>query len=336
MELQRRGMEIKAKEWLDLGRGLGGLLDRVELPEAERWLQIPDAANLGYSEVVPALVRASRERIDAEDAATRRRSRITFMPWRRAWCFSQGWPSGPSRKRTRPASKAHVSNANLAQKTWEDGDIDSARRSLKQQRTGWFSFNGDLRGFEWYLWWRLCHRERPAILDHDDRVLGVAFVDEQSLLSVTEQANKRGQVRKWDLNGGHELAPAFQNPPVKTDGATVEIPGISPRGKVLAFGTARKVDRKPVVASVVLWDIAAGKQPAVLVERLNGGSHAWRFLPMGNCSPRGAETIPAGGAIRVWDVATGRLRHSRKLTTDSVRAVAFEGSSAWLSRLRKR
>ncbi|MCX6031512.1 MAG: TIR domain-containing protein [Chloroflexi bacterium] len=59
-ELARRRMEAKAAEWTRLGKGAGGLLDAVELREAERWLAGSDAADLGYAASLSALVDASR------------------------------------------------------------------------------------------------------------------------------------------------------------------------------------------------------------------------------------------------------------------------------------
>ena len=60
----RRRLTIKAKEWERFGRGSGGLLDPVALSEAEGWLSSPDADDLGYDEVLPALISTSREVIE--------------------------------------------------------------------------------------------------------------------------------------------------------------------------------------------------------------------------------------------------------------------------------
>ena len=62
-EQTRRRLEAKAKEWVRLGRG-GGLLDKTELPEAERWLASPDAAELGIDDDIAALAATSRGVID--------------------------------------------------------------------------------------------------------------------------------------------------------------------------------------------------------------------------------------------------------------------------------
>jgi WD40 repeat protein len=56
----RRRLEAKANEWARLGRRNGGLLDDVELLEAERWLQSPDAADLGYDAALLEFIQASR------------------------------------------------------------------------------------------------------------------------------------------------------------------------------------------------------------------------------------------------------------------------------------
>jgi formylglycine-generating enzyme required for sulfatase activity len=59
-ELTRRRLEAKAAEWVRLGRGRGGLLDKVELLEVTDWIDSPDGADLGYSDGLIALVGASR------------------------------------------------------------------------------------------------------------------------------------------------------------------------------------------------------------------------------------------------------------------------------------
>ncbi len=64
----RRRLEALVVEWLRLGKQ-GGLLDAVQLAEAERWLAGGAAATLGYHDELPALVAASGE---ALAAATRR------------------------------------------------------------------------------------------------------------------------------------------------------------------------------------------------------------------------------------------------------------------------
>ncbi len=62
----RRRLETKAAEWLRL-EGKGGLLEEVELLEAEQWLGSVDAADLGYDQTLLDLVEASREALHAAE-----------------------------------------------------------------------------------------------------------------------------------------------------------------------------------------------------------------------------------------------------------------------------
>jgi hypothetical protein len=70
-ERTRQQLEDKASEWVRLGRGQGGLLDEAELAEAELWLAGSDAAELGTSAALLALVAQSRaaEVAEAQRAA---------------------------------------------------------------------------------------------------------------------------------------------------------------------------------------------------------------------------------------------------------------------------
>lgn len=74
-EETRRRLEDKASEWVRLGRG-GGLLDEVELREAENWLGSQDAVELGYAQDLDDLVAASRAeilRVQSEKEAAHQR-----------------------------------------------------------------------------------------------------------------------------------------------------------------------------------------------------------------------------------------------------------------------
>ncbi len=64
MRIGRR-LEDKAAEWLRLGKS-GGLLDQVELQEAEVWLRSPDAAVLGCSAALKELITTSRAALKDE------------------------------------------------------------------------------------------------------------------------------------------------------------------------------------------------------------------------------------------------------------------------------
>jgi WD40 repeat protein len=73
-EQTRRRLEASAAEWVRLGRGAGGLLDAVEVVEAERWLASADAVELGYAPEVRNLLDASRMALARQAARQRRQS----------------------------------------------------------------------------------------------------------------------------------------------------------------------------------------------------------------------------------------------------------------------
>ena len=119
-EQTRRHLEGKAEEWVRLGQGEGGLLDKYELPEAERWCGSADAADLGVSRALAALVSTSRDRLSAvaqaQEAARQReldleRRRAEADATRRTTdCLCQatalpesvaGWIAGPCAHRRR-------------------------------------------------------------------------------------------------------------------------------------------------------------------------------------------------------------------------------------------
>jgi WD40 repeat protein len=73
----RRRLETRAEDWQRLGRGEGGLLDEVELLEAERWVGSQVGSDLGHSEAVSELMTASR--IAQEERVTRQRRVARFL-----------------------------------------------------------------------------------------------------------------------------------------------------------------------------------------------------------------------------------------------------------------
>lgn len=58
-EQTRRRLERQAFNWVNLGQGSGGLLDEIELAQAQQWLDSPDATELGYDLCLHVLVEAS-------------------------------------------------------------------------------------------------------------------------------------------------------------------------------------------------------------------------------------------------------------------------------------
>ena len=77
-EQRRRQLEAAAATWIKHGRGVGGLLDEVELDEAEAWRQTTSARKLGVSDDLVALVAASKAAL-AELERQRREDHEAFV-----------------------------------------------------------------------------------------------------------------------------------------------------------------------------------------------------------------------------------------------------------------
>jgi hypothetical protein len=91
----------------------------------------------------------------------------------------------------------YAAEITLAQKAWETGDTARLVGLLDAHRPG--PGVEDLRGFEWYYLWRLCHRNRATLDAHDGTVVSLTFTpDGRTLMS----ANAGGSVRFWDAATG--------------------------------------------------------------------------------------------------------------------------------------
>jgi WD40 repeat protein len=75
-ERTRRQLEGKAQEYIRLRAEGGGLLDEIELTEAEKWLSSKDAAELGVSVALQTLIADSRRALTAAKAQAAREQRF--------------------------------------------------------------------------------------------------------------------------------------------------------------------------------------------------------------------------------------------------------------------
>lgn len=72
----RKRLEAKADEWINLGAGTAGLLDAVQVREAQRWLESAEATTIGFNPSLQQLVDASQKAIqlaENEKEAARQR-----------------------------------------------------------------------------------------------------------------------------------------------------------------------------------------------------------------------------------------------------------------------
>jgi WD40 repeat protein len=220
-----------------------------------------------------------------------------------------------------------------AQAAWEKGNAARVLELLDGQRPG--PGQDDLRTFDWYHYWHLCHDSALTL-----RTAGswaVAYSPDGRTLATAGpgDASRDSVVRLWDAGTGRAVH-TWSLPQ-----AQAQCLAFSPHGKTLAAGAGKQV---------VLWDVATGAERAKLAERhwvwalcflrgapsrlavavgpgtpAPGELHVWGLDKSGPPTLlRSSETDFAGavfsadgkllatggpgGAARLWDVTTGRPR----------------------------
>jgi WD40 repeat protein len=166
--------------------------------------------------------------------------------------------------------RLYASSMNLAQEAWERGDVGRVLELLENFRPQ--AGAKDLRGFEWYYLWRLCHDERFTLRGDQGPVRGEFFAPNRAIPQYAEMgfgnrspvraavytpdgrtlatASADGAVRLWDPATGRELRTLQGS---KTGVLSL---AVSPDGKTLAAGDAER--------QVWLWDLATGEKVDVL------------------------------------------------------------------------
>jgi WD40 repeat protein/tRNA A-37 threonylcarbamoyl transferase component Bud32 len=175
---------------------------------------------------------ASGQKVRAEqNAANEAKARQAEAEAR---AFAQG--------RALSARRYSYANAiSLALQAWENGLVARAVALLAQQLPG--PDEEDLRGFEWYYLWRLCHTERwrsPST----GVVNAVAYAPDGKTVATADSSN---WVKMWDAETGARL------PIYRFRGRFV---AFSPDGKMLVTGD--------MGGAVRLWDPATGREIATL------------------------------------------------------------------------
>lgn len=193
----------------------------------------------------------------------------------------------------------YAAQINLAHQAWVAGNPARVLELLEGQRPR--LDQEDLRTFEWYYLWRLCHPGCRFTLRGHDRVLSIAYSPDGQILA---SAGGDSTIRLWHVSTGQERAI------LRGHTGLVWAVTFSPDHKTLASTGADQ--------TVKLWDVATGKEVRTLgPAQEDNGSLA--FTADGKTL---AATAPTG--ITLWDVASGKEQATlRGPQHESFRSVAF-------------
>ncbi|MDA0836255.1 MAG: protein kinase [Planctomycetota bacterium] len=177
----------------------------------------------------------------------------------------------------------YVAHMNLAKQAWEVGNISRAHALLETHLPQ--KDHRDVRGFEWFYLWQLCHsRQKNTLRGHREPVWAVAVSpDGKSIASGSEDKT----IRVWDSSTGKEITALPGHTRVITCLA------FSPCGRFLASGSGD--------LTVRLWDLDTGSQWALF----QGHKRPVSTLAY---SPNG-EILASGGFDRnviLWDTTDGK------------------------------
>ncbi|HEX4072328.1 MAG TPA: protein kinase, partial [Planctomycetaceae bacterium] len=196
------------------------------------------------------------------------------------------------RQRQAALRQLYLSQMTLAQQAWESGRVGRVMELLDGQRP--LPGQQDLRDFDWYYRWRLCHSERLMLPRREDEVGSVAFSPDGKTLAISTKV-----IELWDLPQGRRLRAT-----IKGHTSDINMLAFSPDGSKLASASDDNLAK--------IWDPQSGKELATL------RGHSDKVLALA-FSPDGKKLATCGydGTVKLWPLedldAGGEIRPSLTL-----------------------
>jgi serine/threonine protein kinase len=197
----------------------------------------------------------------------------------------------------------YFSRINMADRAWREVQIPRMQELLHEQRPK--PGEADLRGFEWYYLWRLCHSSLLTLPGHTDWVYSVAYSPDGKRLA---SASADRTVKVWDATSG-QLALTLKEHTDPVFGGALSV-AFSPDGQRLASASQD--------GTVKVWDATSGQLALTLKE------HTHWVISVA-FSPDGTRLASASEdkTVKVWDATSGQELLTFQGHTGGVRSVAF-------------
>ncbi|MBC8353745.1 MAG: protein kinase [Planctomycetes bacterium] len=199
----------------------------------------------------------------------------------------------------------YVASMNLAQQAYEFGDVSRVAEILDRYRER-PDAKEDPRSFEWYYWWKQCHRSSQRFEGHEATIHAVDITPDGDWIA---SASDDGSVKIWHVTASSEAMPLTGH-----EQAVFSV-AFSPDGRKLATGSQ---DR-----TIVVWDRETGAKLKTLVGH-TGTVFSLAFSGNGKT----LASASSDTSVKLWDVEAGIETRTIKGHIDFVYGVDISSDGA--------
>jgi len=200
----------------------------------------------------------------------------------------------------------YFADMNLAAQAWDVNNVGRVLELLNRHRPQ--PGQEDLRRFEWYHFWHVCHCELMTIRQVQPATCVAFSPDGTTLATGTHDPS----VTLWDTATGKAITTFWGH-----KAATVCV-AFSPDGRTLASGSGDRTIRLWKLATRKPNDIATGVESTILKGHTRG-IISMAFSPDGRTLASGADDQ----TVKLWDVTSGHERATLKGHAEGVLCVTF-------------